>query len=61
MLIPKIVNYDILICSGRRDIILAVSNAIKRGWQPLGPVIKYSNDDYHQTMVKYEQPQINSI
>lgn len=61
MLIPKIVDYDILHYSGRRDIIVAVSNAIKRGWQPLGPVIKYTNSDYYQTMVKYEQPKLNQL
>lgn len=61
MLIPKIVDYDILIYSEKRDIIIAVNNAIRRGWQPLGSVIKYNDNDYHQTMVKYEQPKLNQL
>lgn len=62
MLTPTIIDYDILIYPGRRDIVIAVSNAIKRGWQPLGPVVKDNNNsDYYQTMVKYEQPKLNKL
>lgn len=61
MLVPTIIAYDIIIYSGKGELARAVNNAIERGWQPLGPVIKYNGSDYYQTMVKYEQPKSNSI
>lgn len=61
MLVPTIIAYDILIYSGKGELTRAVNNAIKQGWQPLGPVVKYSGSDYYQTMVKYEHPKSNSI
>ena len=61
MLVPTIIAYDILIYSGKGELTRAVNNASKQGWQPLGPVVKYNGSDYYQTMVKYEQPQTNSI
>ena len=61
MLTPKIIAYDIIQYSGKGNIIMSVNSAIKQGWQPLGPVVKYSNSDYFQTMVKYEHPQPNKV
>ena len=61
MLVPTIIEYTLIIHSGKGEVIRAVNNAIKQGWQPLGPVVKYSGSDYYQTMVKYEQPKSNSL
>ena len=61
MLTPTIIAYDIIQYSGKGNTIMAVNSAIKQGWQPLGPVVKYSNSDYFQTMVKYEQPKLNKL
>lgn len=61
MLVPTIIAYDIVSYSEKGDTIRAVNNAIKQGWQPLGPVVKYRNSGYYQTMVKYKQPKSNSI
>lgn len=61
---PTIIAYDIIIynsSSGKGGIVVAVNNAIKHGWQPLGPVVKYSGSDYYQTVVRYEQPKSNQI
>lgn len=61
MLVPTIIAYDILSYSSQRDFVNSINERISHGWQPLGPVIKYSSSDYYQTLVKYEQPKTNSI
>ena len=61
MLIPTIIAYDIIQYSRRGSTIMAVNSAIKQGWQPLGPVVRHSDGDYFQTMVKYEHPKPNQV
>ena len=61
MLVPTIIAYDVVSSSNQRDFVNFINKRISNGWQPLGPVIKYSGSDYYQTLVKYEQPKSNSI
>ena len=61
MLVPIIIAYDVVSYSNQRDFVNSINERISHGWQPLGPVVKYSSSDYYQTLVKYEQPQTNSI
>lgn len=61
MLVPTLIAYDIVSYANQRDFVNSINKRISNGWQPLGPVIKYSSSDYYQTLVKYEQPKTNSI
>ena len=58
---PTIIAYYIVSYSDKGSFIAAINRFISEGWQPLGPVVKYSGSDYYQTVVRYEQPKSNSI
>lgn len=58
---PTVIAYDVVSYSSKGTFVSAINRLISEGWQPLGPVVKYQNSDYYQTIVKYEQPKPNQI
>lgn len=50
----KIMDYDVVISVTHDDLEIKVEQKIDEGWQPFGQGAERVGDNWHQTVVKYE-------